>query len=203
MSQEDLTNKFVMNRDFVVNGFGHVIAFEKDVPMRVPPILHTEAMRCGAVPLDKDSAVQHVQKEQGRIPEVQGEERSQTIMRAMDKLVEDNHRMSFGADGLPTTKAIFRLTGIDIEKNERNAIWQVRAKRLAAQNDPNSATITEEETADIAAKAAEAENKEVQEAAEEEVANEEKVALGDELGEAEAEEKPAPSPKKKASRRKK
>jgi len=187
---EDLTNKFVMNRDFIVKGFGHEIGFIKDVPMHVPPILHTEAMRCGAVPLDKNSEVNHVQKEQGRIPEVQGEERAQTITRAMDKLVADNIRMSFGADGLPTTKAIYRLTGIDIEKNERNAIWQARVKAIAAANDPTSTTITEEEKAEIAAKAAEAEDKEVTAAVEAEVA-------------AEEEEKAAPAPKKKAVRRKK
>ena len=195
--EEDLTNKFVMNRDFMVRGFGFEIWFEANKPTRVPPMLHTEAMRCGAVAMDPESITQ-VQRDQGRIPEVQGEQRGETIMRAMDTLVHENLRYSFGADGLPTTKALFRLTGIDLEKNERDAVWKARAAQLAAKADPNSNTITEEETAEIAAKAVDAEDKEVKAAAEEVVATEDLSAP-----EAAVAETPAPAPKKKAARRKK
>jgi len=201
----DLTNKFVMNRKFMVKGFGHEIQFEPNVPTHVPPILHTEAMRCGAVAMDQENATQ-VQREQGRIPEVQGEERAETITRAMDKLVQENLRMSFGADGLPTTKAIFRLTGIDLEKNERNAVWRARAQKLTAKADPTSNTITEEETAEIATKVAEAEDKDVNAAAEAELA-EEIEAVAEKEAAVEIEQtlakEPAPAPKKKAVRRKK
>lgn len=206
MSEDNKINMFVMNRDFVVNGFGHVVAFEKDVPVRVPPILHTEAMRCGAIALD-DTKVDHVQKPGQREPEIQGEERSETIERAMDRLVKENLRMSFGADGLPTTKAIFRLTGIDLEQNERNAIWQARMKKIVSQNDPNNNTITEEETAEIAADAADKEAENVEAEAAEEVAGAEGPGTEEvELAEPEKEPKVAPAKKtvkKKAARAKK
>jgi len=143
--EKDTTNKFIMSRDFMVKGFGYEIWFDANVKTHVPPVLHTEAMRCGAIALDKKTVV-NVERNAGRIPEVQGEERAQTITRAMDALVAGNARLSFGADGLPTLKAIYRATGIELERNERDAIWQERVKQLAAKADPNSNTFAEPET---------------------------------------------------------
>jgi len=208
---EDNKNMFVMKRDFNVSGFGYGVEFKKDVPSYVPPLLHTEAMRCGAVALDEEN-VEHVEAPYAKQPEVQGEERSETITRAMDKLVADNARMSFGADGLPSLKAIYRLTGIDLEMNERNSIWVARAKKLASKDDPSNLTITKEEKAEIAAVKADMEkgemekkaaavevaetNKEIEEVAEKEAAVEIEKTL-----EA-VEEKPAPAPKKAPPRKK-
>ncbi len=136
---EETKNMFTMERDFMVKGYGFEVWFDAHEATHVPPALHTEAMRCGAVAMDAKN-VAHIERKTPRLPEVQGEKRAQTITRAMDQLVADNTRLAFGADGLPTTKAIFRLTGIDLERNERDAIWQVRAKKLAAAADPNSNT---------------------------------------------------------------
>lgn len=182
---EDTTNKFTMHRDFVVKGFGHEVHFKKGEATHVPPPLHLEATRCGAVPLDPDSVGQ-VEGPTSRQPEIQGEERSVSITRAMDKLVAENLRFSFGADGLPTTKAIYRLTGLDIEQNERNDIWSKRMAKLVAETDPTSNSITKEETAEIAAKQEAAQDKEIEAAAEKEAAVEIEKTL---------EEKPAPKKK--------
>jgi len=192
-----------MKRDFNVSGFGYGVEFKKDVPQFVPPLLHTEAMRCGAVALDEDS-VEHVDAPYARQAEIQGEERAETITRAMDKLVADNNRMSFGADGLPSLKAIFRVTGIDLEMNERNAIWVARAQKLASKKDPSNLTITKEEKAEIASEQTAAEDKDVaaegaaivkKEAAGAEGPGTEEVVLA-------KEETKAPAPKKAAPKKK-
>ena len=73
--REENKNMFVMSRDFSVSGFGYGVEFKKDVATFVPPLLHTEAMRCGAVALD-EASVAHVQGKQGRQAEIQGEERT-------------------------------------------------------------------------------------------------------------------------------
>lgn len=183
---EDNKNMFVMKRAFNVSGFGYGVEFKKDVPTFVPPLLHTEAMRCGAVALDADS-VEHVKAAPIRQAEAQGETRIEAISRAMDTLVKKNERMSFGADGLPTLRAIHRMTGIDLEINERNSIWKDRVTKLLAEKEPSNLTITQEEKAEIAADAVEQEDKDVTAAAEKAVAKEEK--------------KPA-APKKKAAKKK-
>lgn len=198
-----------MNRDFTISGMGHAIAFKKDVAQHVPPTLHTEAMRCGAVPVDQ-AEVEHVATPHKRVAEVQGDERAKKIVAAMDTLVAGNDRMSFGANGLPTIRAITRITGIELESNERDDLWQKRVIALRAVDDPSSATITDTEVA--AAATATRERKDAMLAAD--VAAEIAAAESETPKETEAqgsgtepvvfpEPVTAPAPKKKASAKKK
>ncbi len=141
--------KFVMNRDFVISGMGYSIAFKKDVEINVPAALHDEAMRCGAVPVGgEESKVVHVQAAKGREAQIVGPDREKSVIAAMDALVEGNERMSFGADALPTIKAIYRITGIDLDLQERDEYWQKRVRALRAISEPNNTTITDNEMAE-------------------------------------------------------
>ena len=178
--------QFVMDRDFTIKGFGHSIAFRAGEPRGVPPDLHAEALRCGAKPLDNGDAVAHVAEPPKPAPAVVGHERTEKIIEAMDYLVEHNQRMSFGADGLPTTRAIFRITGFDLERNERNAAWAIRQERIRAEKDPSNITMTKE---------AEAKTAPQEKQKQEEVAETEPVK-------AEQEEKPAPAVQKKVTKKK-
>lgn len=193
--------KFTMNRDFVVSGMGYSIAFAKDVPIEVPAPLQQEAMRCGAVPANPDDDIAHVEGEKGREAVILGADREKALIAAMDKLVEENARMSFGADGLPTTKALFRLTGIEVDLNERNDVWQKRVRELRANISPNSETITEKQVADAATQQRERLNN----AADVELASKEASEPAPQKApEPEVASKPTikPAPKKKAVRKK-
>lgn len=186
MSDAKKAVMFTMDRQFTIAGFGHNIEFLPGEPRSVPPLLHAEAMRCGARPMEGQD-VSHVAAPSAKAISAQGDARTEQVIAAMDVIVEQNNRMDFGANRVPTAKAIFRNTGIELENKEREAMWGLRNARRNAATNPNNTNISPAVTEAIAEKAAQA--VEVAEAAE---------AVSTEAVVAEATETAAPKATRKA-----
>ncbi len=136
---------FVMQRNFTVKGFGHSIGFKKGEATHVPPILHSEARKWGAIPTDgEDAVVEEEQETKFPTPasEPQGDERESMLLDACDALVGRNGTNDFGANGAPKVTAMFDLVGFRIDANERNAIWELYNKRKQEALNPSNTDST-------------------------------------------------------------
>jgi hypothetical protein len=115
--------EFVLNRNYVLRStVGHIINFEKNVPIHVPPILHSEVRAIGAEAAD-GSEVNVLPDEPVAKVIPQGSERNEAITTAMIMLRDENARNDFTAQGLPQVKSIEKLVGFDIDKEERDTLW--------------------------------------------------------------------------------
>jgi len=127
---EDKRNSFVMGRNRVLRTTaGHTIEFKKGEPTYVPPEIHEEATAAGAVPED-EAAFLEAQKEPPKKVVPTGNDRKDTIMTAMQIMVERNAREDFGANGLPTMKNLQKECNFDIDAKERDAIWKELQEQL-------------------------------------------------------------------------
>lgn len=130
--------QFKMNRNFLLQGFGHAIRFKKDVPMNVPPKLRGEARKYGAEEILEDGELSteelSAEEKQQNTPfkraveEPQGEDRLRLLKAACDHLVGENNNKKFGANGAPSISAIKDLVGFRIDAAERNMIWEAYNK---------------------------------------------------------------------------
>jgi hypothetical protein len=140
--------KFVMNRDFLLQGFGHAIRFEENVPMNVPPKLRAEARRYGAKEIldeGEESTLELSEAEKkANVPfkrtaeEPQGEDRTRLLVEACDYLVGENNNKKFGANGAPSIGAIKDLVGFRIDATERNHIWETYNREKYAKLHPSN-----------------------------------------------------------------
>jgi hypothetical protein len=142
--------QMVMNRNFLVQGLGHAIRFEKDKPVGVPPRLVAECRRYGAVPVEgENEIIEETEVSEFVLPkeEPQGEDRERILLQACDVLVGDNDNKKFGANGAPHVDAIKDLVKFRIDSTERNNIWSLYNRNKQAALNPSN--VTEEATLDI------------------------------------------------------
>lgn len=112
--------EFTLNRNKVVTSTkGHTIEFIKDVPVRVPPEMHSEVMAIGAIPCDELPVEDEVKTAEPNDPT----ERKNLIKRTMEQLVIRDKREDFTASGLPDVRALKELMGFGINHKERDALW--------------------------------------------------------------------------------
>lgn len=112
--------EFTLNRNKVVTSTkGHTIEFIKDVPVRVPPEMHSEVMAIGAIPCDELPAEDEVKTAEPNDPT----ERKNLIKKTMEQLVIRDKREDFTASGLPDVRALKELMGFGINHKERDALW--------------------------------------------------------------------------------
>jgi hypothetical protein len=115
--------EFVLNRNYVLRSTtGHIINFEKNVPVHVPPMLHADVRAIGAETVD-GSVVNVLPDDPVAKVIPQGIERNDAITTAMIMLRDENARNDFTAQGLPQVKSIEKLVGFDIDKEERDTLW--------------------------------------------------------------------------------
>ena len=134
--------QMVMNRNFLVQGLGHAIRFEKGKPVGVPPRLVAEARKYGAVPVEGENEVIEETASEFVSPreEPQGEDRERVLLQAIDSLVGKNNNKDFGANGAPHVEAIKDLVKFRIDATERNVFWSMYNKRKQEALHPSNAT---------------------------------------------------------------
>jgi hypothetical protein len=121
-------SEFVLNRNYALAGFGHMITFIKGQPTHVPPRLEAAAIGIGATPVDgKQIDVLGPEEDPAYVPA--GEDRTLALYEAFDTLIKRNGREDFTGSGSPTVKAVEKLTGFDVDKAELTVAWtEYRAK---------------------------------------------------------------------------
>lgn len=124
--------EFVLNRNYALRSTtGHMLNFEKGVPTTVPPILYKEAIAIGAEPVDGKVDVLGPE-EKPEVP-LTPHERAEKMIAAFKRMEERNERGDFNAQGLPNTKVLEKLTGLnEISSQERNEVWQAFREERAA-----------------------------------------------------------------------
>ena len=134
--------KYVMNRDFVVQGLGHALRFEKDKPINVPPRLEAEVRKYGGVLAEGETPPAPVElpKEGFDTPreEPQGDKRLDMLLQACDVFVGENDNRKFGANGAPKVIAFFDLLHFRIDATERNNVWAMYNQRRADAANPSN-----------------------------------------------------------------
>lgn len=114
---------FVLHRDYVLRSLtGHAIGFEKGQPTWVPPECVKEAVAIGAVAAEGDQP-DVIDPETVAAEAPMGEERKELIFAAFEELEKKNEREDWTASGMPTSKALEKNLGFDVESKERNALW--------------------------------------------------------------------------------
>ncbi len=114
--------KYIMNRDVTVTStFGHTIHFKKDVPVQVPPALRTLVQERGGIPAEGETVHEDAPKKPAA---PQGAERLEILVLAIEDMVAKNERGDFGANSLPTVKALSREVGFDVDSRERDEAWK-------------------------------------------------------------------------------
>ena len=126
-----------MNRDFTVKSLGHSIRFEANREQWVPPALHSEAMKYGAVAIDQKEDL-GLEKVPERPKVVTGEDRDEALQKAMVYLKSHNDGSDFGANGLPKVKAVASLVGFDVSGTERDVAWTKMMKAEIAEGQPET-----------------------------------------------------------------
>jgi len=126
-----------MTRDFVIKSNGHSIPFKANKKQWVPPECHGEAMKFGAVPIDKDVDLK-LEKAPERPKVITGEDRDKALHKAMIYLQEANVTADFGANGLPKVKAVASIVGFDVSGAERDAAWTKMKKAQIAASQPDT-----------------------------------------------------------------
>lgn len=130
---------FTMKRKFTITALGHSIGFEPDVKKWVPPELHQEAMKYGAIPVDTDEDLG--MPEMPVKPEiVTGDTREAALIKGCEFLRAKNRTSDFGANGLPKVKALQDASGIDdATAKERGEAWKTMMTTEANALNPSNA----------------------------------------------------------------
>lgn len=126
-----------MIRDFTVQALGHSIRFKAGRKQWVPPALHSEALKYGAVAVNQKEDLD-LEKVPERPKVVTGENRDKALQKAMVYLKSNNDGDDFGANGLPKVKAVASLVGFDVSGIERDAAWKIMMKLEIAKGQPET-----------------------------------------------------------------
>lgn len=114
---------YVLNRKYLHRSLmGHTISFEKGQPTYVPPECEKEVVSFGAECVDAE-APDVLDPEKPVIRELSLGERKDELFAAFDLIAEKNDSKEFTAQGVPTVKAVERVTGFDVEKMEVVEAW--------------------------------------------------------------------------------
>ncbi len=113
---------FVLNRDYTYRSPNGVVSFEKGKPTFVPAYLSREIAQIGGEQVDGDEvALLDPESKLAAIPE--GQDRLDQLFTAFELLIERNESSDFTAQGVPTVKAVEKIVGFDVERNEVVAAW--------------------------------------------------------------------------------
>lgn len=111
---------FVLNRDFTLRTVDGVISFVKGEPTWVPPAMVRHAVAIGAeADGDKPDLTDTVAPK----PSLAQEERQAMIFLAFEQLEAVNDTKDFTGAGVPTVKAVEKLTEFDVDRVEVTEAW--------------------------------------------------------------------------------
>jgi hypothetical protein len=115
--------QYVLNRNYLHRSLlGHTIRFDKGQPVHVPPECEREVAAFGAERVD-GPAIDLIDPEKPPVRELSLDERKEEIFAAFDLIAEKNDSKEFTAQGVPTVKAVERITGFDVDKSEVLEGW--------------------------------------------------------------------------------
>jgi hypothetical protein len=116
--------EYVLNRTYTLRTTSGVISFQKGTPTWVPPYMERDAAGIGAQRVDgKD--IDPLGEEEVKVPEIGFDERQAQIRTAFELIVETNDAKDFTGQGVPTVKAVEKITGIrNVERGEVLELWQ-------------------------------------------------------------------------------
>jgi hypothetical protein len=116
--------EYVLNRTYTLRTTSGVISFQKGTPTWVPPYMERDAAGIGAQRVDgKD--IDPLGEEEVKVPEIGFDERQAQIRTAFELIVETNDAKDFTGQGVPTVKAVEKITGIrNVERGELLELWQ-------------------------------------------------------------------------------
>jgi hypothetical protein len=113
---------FVLHRDYALRSMsGHMINFKKGDPTWVPNECVKEAVAIGAAPVDGPVEVLDPEVHASIVPE--GQERKDLIFAAFEDMEAKNEREEWTASGMPTSKALEKILGFEVDSKERNTLW--------------------------------------------------------------------------------
>lgn len=117
---------YVLNRDFTLRSTsGHSIAFEKGVPVNVPPVLEQEAAQYGAERVD-GVWVDPIEPSKlvAEVPEaLAASDREVLLTAAFEQIIKRNDSKDFTGQGIPTVNAIKAIVGFTVERAEIGELW--------------------------------------------------------------------------------
>ena len=116
--------QMVLNRNYYLTSTtGHSIAFEKGIPVGVPPPLVPKALEIGAELVDtpKDAFVPEEPKRNMAIPS--GDDRETAIFEAFRQIVERNDATDFTAGQKPRFKVVSQIAGFSVNAVESADMW--------------------------------------------------------------------------------
>jgi hypothetical protein len=121
----------VLNRDFCLSStLGHVITFEKDKPMSIPPIMVRACAEIGATRVDGVDSFEIVEDAKATQPVDPGI-RLEQVRTAIDTVCERNTRGDFTASNTPKVAVISAEVGYKVDRTEVSKAWQIRNEELA------------------------------------------------------------------------
>lgn len=115
---------YTLNRNYTLRSTSGVIQFVKGEPTFVPRHMEREVVAIGGELADLDVVAPTLVPQDAALPDVpRGEDRSEQIQIAMALIVERNESSDFTASGSPTVKAVEKITGFDVDRNEVASAW--------------------------------------------------------------------------------
>ena len=115
---------FVLGRNHTHRSlFGHIINFEKNVPVYVPPVCHKEVAMIGALP-DDGTEVSILDDEPKAAPALLPDERRDALIAAFQLLEERNNRTDFTGQGVPSVAGIKKIVDFEVDRKEIEPAWR-------------------------------------------------------------------------------
>lgn len=114
--------EYVLNRNHVLRTTDGVISFEKGVPAWVTPMMEKHAVNIGAQRVDGD-APNPLGEEPPPEVKLTPDERIEQLKVAFALIVEKNDAKEFTGQGVPTVKAVEKITGLEYERGEVLETW--------------------------------------------------------------------------------
>jgi hypothetical protein len=119
------TVEMVMNRNFTVRStLGHMITFEKGVPMPVPELMVRACGEHGATRVDGDDVFAPPPEAPRQKQAVDPGERLADVRAAIERIIERNDVNDFTAGNSPKTPAVSKEVGYKVDYTEVTRAWQ-------------------------------------------------------------------------------
>jgi len=113
---------YTLNRDHILRSTSGVISFCKDEEVFVPTHMESEVVAIGGCRVD-GSAPHPLGDEVVPEPQITTTDRATQIVSAFDLLSEKNDPNEFTAQGIPTVKAVEKIVGFDVARDEVSKAW--------------------------------------------------------------------------------
>lgn len=128
--------EMVLNRNYTVRSLsGRSVAFQKDKPVFVSPMLVSECAAVGATLADGTAPNILPEEVPAVTMPVDVTDRKTQYAAVFEKLAKRNARMDFGANGIPTVKAVEKLLGWEPHPKDMKQAWAAWREALLIEQE--------------------------------------------------------------------